>query len=198
MDRLSATNNQVMIRQAMGFGTMQLMGGLPDFLELSPEQRELITRQQTETTSKVSALSTQASMKSNTENPEKLQQVQKLQKEYNEAPTKEEQIEIGRKIQEINKDVLKDVLPEIKRLLIKGREDFYRVLTDAQKAKIKAVMADMPDYMKKLFAEVDKGGDMSNVLNSWVPGMGAPGTNPNREAPRERTNTGGGRAFPGD
>jgi len=166
MERLETSDNPEAAKLASGFDMMQLMGGYPDFLELSPEQRELLIQQQKETSSKTMMLVAQ----------EARRQAEAEQKAEPE-------------------DVVKAVAPEMKKLLIKGHEDFMRVLTDAQKAKIKAVMAETPDYIKSLLAEVDKGGDMSNVLNSWVPGMGVPGTNPNREAPRQRTNTGGGRAF---
>ena len=197
MDRLGTTENQETIQGAYGFDMIQLMGGYPDFLAFSPEQRELISRQQKETSLGVMKLITQGTMKMMAENPEKLQQIQQAAKEFGEAKTDEEREEIGKKIQELNKDMLKDVLPEMKRLLIKGHEDFHRALTDTQKAIIKAVMADMPDYMKKLLAEADKEGGLSG-LDSWVPGAGVPGVNPNRETPRQRTNSGGGRAFSGD
>jgi len=49
-------------------------------------------------------------------------------------------------------------------------------------------------YVIKLYL----GGGLS-ILHNWQSGMGVPDyPNPNREAPRERTNTGGGRAFPDD
>jgi len=197
MNRVKESDNPELIQGAFGFDMMQLMGGYPDFLEFSPEQRELISKQQKETSLGVMKLVTQGTMKMITENPEKLQQIQSAAREFGDAKTDEEREEIGKKIQELNKDMLKDVLPEMKRLLIKGHEDFHRALTDAQKAKIKAVMAAMPDYMKKLLAEAEKDGGLSG-LESWVPGAGVPGVNPNRETPRQRTNSGGGRAFPGD
>jgi hypothetical protein len=71
-----------------------------------------------------------------------------------------------------------------------------RALTDAQRAKIKAVMADMPDYVKNLLAKVGKENGALSGLESWVPGMSTPGVNPNREAPRQRP--AGERTFPGN
>jgi predicted transcriptional regulator len=197
MERLGSTDSQESTQAAFGFDMMQLMGGQPDFLELSPEQHELITQQQKETSLEALALVTQGTMKMVTTNPEKLAEIQRLTQEFGNAQTDEEREEIAKKLQNIQGDMLKDVAPELKQVLIKGHEDFKRVLTDAQKAKIKAVMADMPDYMKKLLAEVDQDGGALSGLESWVPGMGTPGANPNREAPRQRSGSGG-RAFPGN
>ena len=197
IDRLGATDDTEAIQAAFGFDMMQLMGGHPDFLELSPEQRELITKQQKDTSLATLTLTTQAALKMITENPGKLAELQQQVEEFQKAETDEERGEIAKKLQAINVEIYKDIAPELKAVLIKGHEDFMRVLTDAQKAKIRAVMADMPDYVKKLLAEVDKGGGLGG-LDSWVPGAGVPGVNPNREAPRERSRGGGGRAFPGD
>jgi cytochrome c556 len=183
MERLEATDNPDAIEMAMQFHFTQLICGYPDFLELSPEQRELVTQQQKETQIELQMLQLQVARR---------RQAEAMQK----AETDEERERISRTLESNSDDVIKAFAPEMKKLLIKGHEDFMRVLTDAQKAKIKTVMADLPDYIMNMLADMDKGGDMSNVLNSWVPGMGAPGVNPNREAPRERTNTGGGRAFP--
>ena len=196
MDRLGTTDNMEAIQAAFGFDMLQLMGGHPDFLELSPEQRELITKQQKETSLAALTLTTQAAMKMITENPGKLAELQQSMEEFQQAETDEERGEIAKKIQAVNVDIYTGIAPELKAVLIKGHEDFMRVMTDAQKAKIRAIMADMPDYVKNLLVEVDKGGSALSGLDSWVPGMGAPGVNPNREAPRQRS--GGSRAFPGD
>jgi len=120
------------------------------------------------------------------ENPAIVARTTELVRESMNAKTDEEREAIAKKFQEHNKDMYREIGPELKRILIKGREDFYRVLTDAQKAKIKAVMADMPDYMKKMLDDMDKGGGALSGLESWGPGMGVPGVNPNREAPRSR------------
>ena len=183
MERLEATDNPDAIEMAMQFHFTQLMCGYPDFLELSPEQRELVTQQQKETQIELQMLQLQVA---------KRRQAEAMQK----AETDEERERISRTLESNSDDVIKASAPEMKKLLIKGHEEFMRVLTDAQKAKIKTVMADLPDYIKNMLADMDKGGDMSNVLNSWVPGMGAPGVNPNREAPRERPQRE--RTFPGN
>ena len=175
---------------------MQLMGGQPDFLELSPEQSELVTKQLKETSVEAMMLTTQATVKMITANPEKLAEIQRLAGEMQNAETIEEQEEIAKKLQAVNGEIFKDIAPELKTIIIKGHEDYMRVMTDAQKAKIKAIMADMPDYMKNKLAGIGKGGGGLS-LDSWVPGMGMPGVNPNREAPRQRSG-GGGRAFPGN
>ena len=195
IERLGATDDTEAVHAAFGFDMLHLMGGQPDFLELSPEQRELITQQQKETFIEAMTLTTQATMKMITANPGKLAEIQRLAGELQEAKTDEEREEITKKLQATNVDIYKDIAPELKTILIKGHEDFMRVLTDAQKAKIKAVMTDMPDYVKNLLAEVNKGGNALSGLESWVPGAGVPGINPNREAPRQRTGGGGGRAF---
>ena len=196
MDRLGAIDDPVAIQMASGFNMAHLMGGQPDFLELSSEQRELITKQQKETSIEAMSLAMQAGMKMMTENPEKAAEMMRLEEERQNAETDEERDEIDDKLMAFGTEVLKDIAPELKRIALKGHEDFMRVLTDEQKAKIKAVMADMPDYIKNLLAEMDKGNDVSSVLNSWIPGMGVPGINPNREAPRERPQRE--RTFPGN
>ena len=195
MDRLGEIDDQEAIQTAFGIDMMQLMGGQPDFLELSPEQRELITKQQKETSVEALALVTQATAKMITANPEKLAEIQRLVGEMQNAETDVEQERIAKELQAVNGDIFKEIAPELKAILIKGHENFMRVLTDAQKAKIKAVMADMPDYVKNLLAEVGKGGNALSGLDSWVPGMGVPGVNPNREAPRQRPSSE--HTFPG-
>ena len=196
MERLETSDNPDAIEMALRFDMMQLMGGQPDFLELSPEQRELITKQQKETSLEALTLTTQATLKMITTNPGRLAEIQQQVEAFQKAKTDEERTEIAKKLQTVNIDIYKDIAPKLKTILIKGHEDFLRVLTDAQKAKVKAVMADMPDYVKKLLAEVDKGGNALSGLDSWVPGMGVPGVNPNREAPRQRQS--GERTFPGN
>ena len=198
LDRLGTTDSMEATQAAFSFDIMQLMGGQPDFLELHPEQQELITKQQKETTLEAMTLVQGATIKMITAHPEKLAEIQQLAKEFGEAQTDEEREKIAKQVQDFQVVMMKDIAPELKAIFLKGREDFYRVLTDAQKAKIKAVMADMPDYMKKLLAEVDKEGGALSGLNSWVPGTGAPGVNPNREAPRQRSGSTGGRTFPGN
>lgn len=194
MERLDSTDNPEVIQGAFGSDMIQLMGGQPDFLELTPEQKELILKQQKETSLEAMLVVTQSTMKRMQENPENLAEIQRLSAELQKAETDEEREEISKKIQELNGNVLEGVAPELKKILLEGHENFMRTLTDAQRAKIKAVMADMPDYLKKRFEDFDKNGSGLSGLESWVPGMGAPGmANPNREAPRQRS---GGRAFP--
>ena len=195
MGQLETTDNQDVTQAAFGFEMLQLMGGQPDFLDLSPEQRDLILKQQKDSSAEALLIVTQANMKRLMMDPGKLEEIQRLAKELRKAETDEERVEFTKKFQEFNRNMFKDIAPELRKILIKGHEDFQRVLTDAQKAKIKSVMADMPDYMKNLLAEVNKDGGTLSGLESWVPGMGPPGvSNPNREAPRQRS--GGGRAFP--
>ena len=166
----------------------------PDFLDLTPEQRDLIKQLQKEMNMKIFRIR----IHSGREQQEKVNEVARLQT-YSKTLADDEKDEIERKVQEIKVDIIKDYVPQLKAIFREGRESYMRVLTDVQKAKIKAVMDDMPDYMKNLFAAIDKQGGGLSILHNWQPGMGVPDyPNPNREAPRERTNTGGGRAFPGD
>jgi len=198
MERLKATDSQEVFEMASRLDTIGMYQSLPGFLELSREQRELITKQQRETSIDMLTLARLAFKRMRTDDPEILAEIQRLADELQKAETGDEKSKIAKKLNAFDVDVDKAIAPEMKKLLLKGHEDFMRVLTDAQKAKIKAMMAEMPDYMKKLFAEVDQGGDASNVLNLWVPGMGVPDyPNPNREATPERTNTSG-RTFPGN
>ena len=195
MERLDSSDSPEIVQGAFGTEMLQLMGGQPDFLELTPEQKELILKQQKETSIESMLVMLQASAKMLTENPERLQEIQRLAQELQEAESDEEREKIALKMQTLNGDVMKEVGPQLKKFLREGHENFMRTLTDAQRAKIKAVMADMPDYLKKRFDDFDKNGGALPGLDSWVPGMGAPGgmTNPNREATRQRS---GGRTFP--
>jgi hypothetical protein len=183
MQRLETTDNLEVTEMANSLQSLMRMGGPPDFLELTPEQRELITKQQKETTFEI--LLSLPMTKSNM-----------LRNELHVAKTDEEREEISKRLQELE-NLESNVTPEMKQILLKNHEDFMRVLTDAQKAKIKVIMDDMPDYIKNLLDEMAKGESVVSVLESWVPGMGVPGVNPNREAPRQRPNNSG-RAFPGN
>ena len=197
MDRLDSSDNPEVVQGAFGTEMLQLMGGQPDFLELTPEQKELILKQQKETSIESMSVMMQASAKILTENPERVQEIQRLAKEIQEAESDEEREKIAKELQVFGSDWFKESGPQLKKILREGHENFMRALTDAQRAKIKAIMVDMPDYLKKRFDDFDKNGGALPSLDSWVPGMGAPGgmTNPNREAPRKRSG-GGGRAFP--
>lgn len=175
---------------------LYLMGdGQPDFLELTPEQRELITRQQKDMTIKIRMLM-HDTLNNNPEKNDIIMQLITKNKELSIVSHDEEKTrEIHKQIQKLHNEVYKDAFPELKKILMKSREDFLRVLTDAQKAKIKAVMDEMPDYMKNLFAEIDRQGGGLSILQLWQPGMGAPDMpNPNRESPRKRTQSD--RTFP--
>jgi len=198
IERLKTTENLEVIQGSFGVETMFLMAGQPDFLELSPEQRDLIIKQQKEASMELFMLNYQEDMRLRKENPEIEAEMQRLVKEYSEAQSDEERVEISRKIQKIREEKTKNIVPQMKKMVLDNHENYMRVLTDAQKAKIKAVMADIPDYMKRLLAELDKGEGGMGGLESWVPGAGVPGVNPNREAQRERSGSTGGRTFPGN
>jgi len=189
MERMGATDGQEVVQMVSDLDRIPLLFGQPDFLELSPEQRELIAKQQKDTYLEAMLLQLQTIEKVVT--TEKMAEIQQLAEELQKAETDEEREEITKKFHVANDDLVKDIFkaiaPELKTIFIKGHEDYMRVLTDAQKAKIKAVMNDMPDYMKNLFVEIDRQGGGLSILQLWQPGMGVPDVpNPNREAPRER------------
>jgi len=131
-------------------------------------------------------------MKAIAGNPGTLAEIERLTREHRNASTDEEREEIGKKLQTVTGDMLKDLMPDLKKILIKGHADFHRILTEVQKFKIRAIMADMPDSMKKRIDEANKEGGLS-AWDSWVSGIGVPGVNPNREAQRQRNE----RTFPG-
>ena len=133
----------------------------PDFLELTPEQKDLIKEIQKETFLKTSLISAKAGL----EQPDKQNEISQLFQKLYTGQTDEVPNAILRKIQEINAEIIKDYVPELKAVLIEGRESYMRVLTDAQKAKIKTVMADLPDYIMNMLADMDKGGDRLSPEN---------------------------------
>ncbi|MCL2348243.1 MAG: hypothetical protein FWC50_08270 [Planctomycetaceae bacterium] len=201
MEHLGTTDDPETVRKAYGLNMMRMMAGPPDFLELSPEQKEQMTKLQKDGSVETMTLFRMTGRKMMTEHPEKQAEITRLTQEMDQAQTDEERKEIEKKIQELNadmvKDMMKDISPQLKKILVENRESYMRVLTDAQKAKIKAVMADMPDYMKKRLAESGKNGGQLGDLDSWVPGMGVPALpNSKREAPRQRPR--GERTFPGN
>jgi hypothetical protein len=169
-----------------------------DFLELTAEQSELIKAIQKETVFKLEQAKYKSRVDHLVSQSEKMMEHKQLMEKYSQAKTNEELMEIHKMMRKIEEDMEKDANPQMLAILIEGRESYMRVLTDAQKAKIAAVMADMPDYMKNLFAAIDREGGGLSILHNWQPGMGVPGVNPNHEAPRERRESTGGRTFPGN
>ena len=166
---------------------------LPDFLELTPEQHDLIATLQKNNEMERLFLMSRARV----DQIEKSGELQALMDKAGHATNDGEREELFSKISSLEDEVFRHIAPQIKQLTQQYRENFMQVLTDAQKAKIEEVMADMPDYMKSLFAAIDKQGGGLSILNNWQPGMGVPSVpNPNREAPRER-NGSSGRVFPG-
>jgi len=128
-----------------------------------------------------------------------------LDKEMENAKTEEEKAVINEKLNKISQQISALMQEPIQKATAKIRVKLDTLPTAEQKAKLTQIKEDIPDYLRKILANViptDEGetsavtGAWLPVINSWVPGMGAPGVNPNREAPQERTNTGG-RAFPG-
>ena len=197
MRRLESLNNYEDVHALMqAENNVYFFGdGQPNFLGLTPEQRDLIISQRKDMAANIWALMDGTARK----NPERYAEIRQLTKTFLEIPVEEhggdEAQRIIAQIMKYETDVTKDAFPGLKKILLKSREDYLRVLTDAQKAKIDAVMNEMPEYMKNLFAEIDRQGGGLSILQLWQPGMGAPDVpNPNREAPRERPQSE--RAFP--
>ena len=95
-------------------------------------------------------------------------------------------------------EMMKAMIEKMRPILLRFKRDYERLLTDKQKAKIEELMDDLPDYLWKMLPE-NRGKERPwrPGANSWKPGDGAPGENPNREARPERVINEGGRRFPG-
>ncbi|MCL2347724.1 MAG: hypothetical protein FWC50_05615, partial [Planctomycetaceae bacterium] len=183
-----------------GTAPLELMMGPPDFLNLTEGQKKEIFDVQKETT-KAIQLTSQNVIQSNAKNPEglkKFQEMQELAGKVQKAETDEERQEIAQKLLTIHSEMFKDAAPEFKKILKEGREKYDAVLTDAQRAKIKAVMEQIPEYLwQSLPQNQGKNRSWRPGLNSWIPGMGAPeGTENIREAKPESKEKG--RRFPGN
>jgi hypothetical protein len=123
------------------------------------------------------------------DDPQKFAEMQKLAQDLMNTDKREEHEEISQKIKNIINEGIKPILPKLKKTIIDGHDKMMRVLTDVQKQKIKQVLSETPDYLKKAIAKAAKSeGSGLADLSSWVPGTGVPGANPNREqrTPRSR------------
>jgi len=91
--------------------------------------------------------------------------------------------------------LMEALLKKFRPILLRFKREYEKILTDRQKAMIDELMDDMPDYLWGMMPE-NRGKERPwrPGANSWKPGDGAPGTNPNSEARPERTNEG--RRFP--
>lgn len=181
---------------AQGIPQAELMKGRPDFLNLTDKQQQEIQEIQKETFKSIQ-MTTQKYAQLNM-NPDRQKIIMGLEKKMQDAKTDEERQEIGQKLRTIHIELLKDAVPEFKRLLKEGRDKFDAVLTDAQRAKIEEVMDQVPEYLwQQLPQNQGKDRPWRPGLNSWMPGMGAPeGTDDIREArpePKEKN-----RRFPGN
>jgi len=92
--------------------------------------------------------------------------------------------------------LLNAVFAKFRPILLRFKREYEKILTDKQKAMIEELMDDMPDYLWGMMPENrGKERDWRPGANSWKPGDGAPGENPNAEARPERVREG--RRFPG-
>jgi len=92
--------------------------------------------------------------------------------------------------------LLEAVFKKFRPILLRFKREYEKILTDKQKAKIEELMDDMPDYLWGMLPENrGKEREWRPGANSWKPGDGVPGVNPNAEARPERTREG--RRFPG-
>jgi len=131
-----------------------------------------------------------------------------LFQEMEKAESEEEKTVIREKIRAIMQKASDLMREPMQKSFDKMKSKLDTLLTAEQKAKLAQIKQDTPEYLKKALAGLLKtGGDEAEPsaawrpgANSWVPGMGAPMDLKSdiREAPRERTRTGGGRAFSGE
>ncbi len=188
----SADNPQAVLAGVSDLDMRLMLFGTPDFLDLSPEQRELITRLHKDYLFKERDIHSKAEI-----TPEMLKEIQERERKIKDAATDEEREALMKEHKRVDREIMKHLVPQLKKNLREYHGNFMRVLTDAQKAKIQAAMNKMPDYMKTMLDEFEKGNADMSILKSWVPGMGVPDTpNPEREAQRDRPR--GERTFPGD
>ena len=93
--------------------------------------------------------------------------------------------------------LMEALLKKFRPILLRFKREYEKILTDKQKAMIEELMDDMPDYLWGMLPENrGKEREWRPGANSWKPGDGAPGVNPNAEARPERA-TREGRRFPG-
>lgn len=93
-------------------------------------------------------------------------------------------------------EAMQALINKIRPILLRFKREYEKILTDKQKAMIEELMDDMPDYLWGMMPE-NRGKERPwrPGANSWKPGDGAPGENPNSEARPERVHEG--RRFPG-
>lgn len=197
MDGIEETDDPLVIAAGSQFGTMQLVQGYPDFLELTPAQKEELHDMAMENAIEVQRLTLESTMKFMQENPERFQELAEAGKKITDAKSIEEQQEIAKGLQGIVAEMYGDKIPELKELVAKNNKKFMSVMTDAQKAKIQKVMDDVPDYIWATFPQNrDKDRPWRPGLDSWMPGMGVPGVgSANRETRQKRSQEK--RTFPG-
>jgi len=109
-------------------------------------------------------------------------------------------LELEKQFSDSNVDIperMKAGVAKFRPILLRFKREYEKILTDKQKAKIEELMDDMPDYLWGMLPE-NRGKERvwRPGANSWKPGDGAPGTNPNAEARPERPRNEG-RRFPG-
>jgi len=93
-------------------------------------------------------------------------------------------------------EMMQELIKKFRPILLNFKREYEKILTDKQKAIIEELLNDMPDYLWGMMPE-NRGKERAwrPGANSWKPGDGAPGENPNREARPERTREGP--RFPG-
>jgi hypothetical protein len=188
-EQLPDSDSQELILGGFRTGILQLMTAMPEFLELHPDQVDIINKLQKETSVEASFVMSEGIIKLMKDDPQKSAEMQKLAQDVMNTDEREEREEINKKMINIVNEGIKPILPKLKKIIIDGHDKITRVLTEVQKQKIKQVLSETPDYLKKAITKAAKSeGSGLADLNSWVPGTGVPGANPNREqrTPRSR------------
>ena len=177
MNGIEQTDDAAVIAAASQFGTMQLVQGHPDFLELTPAQKEELKTIAMDNAVDVGKLTQESTMKFMQEKPEKLKELTEAVQKMMETDSVEEQQEIAKGMQSLVAEMYGDKIPELKQLIVTNNKKYMAVMTDAQKAKIQKIMEDVPDYIWKTFPQNrDKDRPWRPGLDSWMPGMGVPGS----------------------
>ena len=175
MNGIEKTDDANVIVGISQFGSVQLTQGHPDFLELTPAQKEELKTIAVDHEVEATKLITESSMKFWQENPEKLTEMTELTQKISEPNSAEEIQKIMNRMSSLAAEMHRDIIPELKQLTVGNYKKFMAVMTDAQKAKIQKVMEDVPDYIWKTFPQNrDKDRPWRPGLDSWMPGMGVP------------------------
>ena len=166
----------------------------PDFLELSPAQKEEIHKIHQESLVKGTMMREEFVTEFMEKNPDIHEKMQNPES----GGSLEQQQELMIQLVNMMDEYYRDQAPRLKKLILERNQKYMALMTDAQKAKIEKVMDDVPDYIWKTFpTNHDKDRPWRPGQGSWMPGMGVPPNleNLNRESRPPRPE--GKKTFPG-